>query len=425
MARIAVFGLGYVGCTTSIGFAELGHSVIGCDISDLKIQSLSRGIVPIFEHGLEDSLQKSLVSKGIEFTLESGKALKNADFVFLCVPTPMNPDGSADLHYLESALDEIQSDLEPETIIVLKSTLPLGTGENIRKRFQEFENSIVYNPEFLREGTALSDFRNPDRIILGSDSDNAARQTSNLYKGIDAPVLITGFGEAELIKYASNAFLAVKISFINEISHLALNTGINIVEVASGMGMDKRIGEKFLSPGPGWGGSCFPKDSRELVTTASKNNVELRVLEAAITANEDAKNRVVEFATQVLGGDLSNKKITILGLAFKANTDDVRDSPAMAVASKLIAEGAHLKAFDPAVKRLDSQDLELAHSVKEACKGAELLIIMTEWLEFAELEPKEIFLEMASPNVIDTRNILKNRDWENLSSQFLSLGGRS
>lgn len=425
MARIAVFGLGYVGITTALGFAELGHSIVGFDVSASKVESLNLGLIPIYEEGLLDSLKSSTDQNLIEFTLDPKAALKGADFVFLCVPTPMKVGGSADLTYVDTALSLIAENLEHQTVIVLKSTLPLGTGNSIKDMFTNLRNPMAYNPEFLREGTALADFRNPDRIIIGADDTNTAAAVAEIYKTIDSPVLLTGFGEAELIKYASNAFLAVKISFINEIAHLAEATKVNISHVSKGIGLDKRIGDKFLNPGPGWGGSCFPKDSRELVTTAANVGVRLGILEAAIAGNEEVKDRIVAHAHNALGSNLSGKRIAVWGLTFKAKTDDIRDSPSVDVIRRLQAAGANVIAFDPVVKSMSIQGVDLAESALGACRGSDLLILMTEWPEFVEENANEVAQSMRNRNLIDTRRILDHSSWERHFKNFIVLGGVS
>jgi UDPglucose 6-dehydrogenase len=423
MARIAVFGLGYVGITTAIGFAEMGHSVVGLDILPDKVTLLGKAEVPIYEEGVQESLSKSLTKNLISFTVNTDEALRNADFVFLCVPTPMRDDGSADLTFLEKALSQMSDFLESHTVVVLKSTLPIGTGNSIKSRFLQLSNPVAYNPEFLREGTALEDFRNPDRIVIGCDMPSVAEEVSNLYRGIRSPMLITGFGEAELIKYASNAFLAVKISFINEISNLALKTNINISDVSKGMGFDKRIGDRFLNPGPGWGGSCFPKDSMELVTSASRHGVKLKVLDAAIHANEDVKIRIVELVKNAVGEELKGKRIAAWGLSFKAHTDDIRDSPALEIIRRLQSEGADVVAFDPVVKNTSIKNLVMAGSAADSTDDADLLIVLTEWPQFATEDAEDISHRMRNANVIDTRKILPNVTWKKYTTSFLALGG--
>lgn len=421
MAKIAVIGTGYVGLTTSIGLASLGHDVIGLDIDPDKINSLNSGKLPIFEPGLDEVLNQVLQANKLIGTTNIQQAIENSDFVFTCVPTPQDEDGSADLSYVLNASKDISPFLKSGTIVITKSTVPVGSAQRVETAINRSDIFVASNPEFLREGSALADFNFPDRIVVGARTKEIGNQVMDLYEKIDCPKIITTQQSAELIKYASNSFLAIKLSFVNDMAALCESAGAEPLEVMRGIGLDSRIGNKFLEPGPGWGGSCFPKDTRALASIAEMFGIQIPLISAAISSNEFAHKRVADRVMNALGGSLVGKTIAVLGVTFKANTDDVRESPSIAVIQRLVGRGARVKAYDPMVKKPISEDFDVFHTALDAVTDSDALIVLTEWQEFSDLDSKVLLSVMKEKFVVDTRNILDKKEWEIAGAIFPKL----
>jgi len=417
--KIAVIGVGYVGLVTGTGLADIGNSVICADIDTHKIEGLQQGIVPIYEPGLDAVIERNVQENRLCFTTDIAGAIRESDVIFIAVGTPMSDDGSADLQYVYSVIDIIAHNINSYKVICTKSTVPVGTGYQLRSTLidkgvpQELFD-MVSNPEFLREGSAVSDFLYPDRIVVGSESEKAKNIMNIVYKKMldeGTPILHTNIISSEAIKYASNGFLAIKISYINEMSNLCKSCGARIYDVAKGMGLDKRIGDKFLNPGPGYGGSCFPKDCQALVYMAQQQKVPMRVIQAAIDANDYQQAVAVERLMKITG-PLENKVVTVLGLAFKANTDDVRYSPSIKTIKSLLEQGARVKVYDPiATKTMQavfSPDLiEYCQSPYEAAEQSHAVLIMTEWPEFKSLDLEKLGQAMESRIIVDMRGMVQ------------------
>jgi UDPglucose 6-dehydrogenase len=425
MSRIAVVGLGYVGVTTAVGLAKLGHEVLGYDLDNLKVEMLSSGKSPIHEAGLEDTLFKLLSTESLSFThaFEEIQAF-GPEFVFVCVGTPQDDSGAADLSTLDKVATQLTGVLPAGAIMIIKSTVPVGTCQKITRALNRSDILVASNPEFLREGTAISDFMEPDRIVVGANSPEVAKKVMSLYDAIEAPKLETSLESSELIKYAANAYLAMRLSFTNDIANLAEATKANVDQVLFGMGLDKRIGNSFLKPGPGWGGSCFPKDTNALVSIAKSYDSPLPLVESAIASNQAALVRSADVIEGLVGGDLENKTVAVWGVAFKANTDDVRDSPALKIIDILLKRGATVKAFDPIAIAPEQAGLSMASSALEATVGADVLAILTEWPEFSEISPELVAAGMKAPVVYDARRILPE-SWRSHFSVFKVLGEAS
>jgi UDPglucose 6-dehydrogenase len=404
MSRIAVIGTGYVGLTTGAYLAHLGHSVVCADVVESKVERLNRGEIPIVEAGLEELVQDGLAAARLSFVLGAGGAVPGAEFVFLCLPTPQGADGAADLSFVLAAAKEIGPALEPGTVVINKSTVPVGAAVQVTLALGRGDISVVSNPEFLREGSAVADCLNPDRIVIGGDDEEAVDRVAGLYAKLDAPVVRTDAASAEMIKYAANAFLATKLSFVNAVATVCERVGANVDDVLNGMGHDHRIGFEFLSPGPGWGGSCFPKDTAALVRIAADHGYDFGFLKGAIAANEAQFDHVVDKIARLAGGDVAGRTIAVLGLTFKAGTDDLRDSPAVAVVDRLLAAGANVVAYDPAVAA--HPGISTTADPYDAARGADVLAILTEWPQFAELDYHKVGELMAQPCVVDGRNLL-------------------
>lgn len=421
MAKIAVIGTGYVGLTTSIGLASLGHDVIGLDIDPDKINSLNSGKLPIFEPGLDEVLNQVLQANKLIGTTNIQQAIEDSDFVFTCVPTPQDEDGSADLSYVLNASKDISPFLKSGAIVITKSTVPVGSAQRVETAINRSDIFVASNPEFLREGSALADFNFPDRIVVGARTKEIGNQVMDLYEKIDCPKIITTQQSAELIKYASNSFLAIKLSFVNDMAALCESAGAEPLEVMRGFGLDSRIGNKFLEPGPGWGGSCFPKDTRALASIAEMFGIQIPLISAAISSNEFAHKRVADRVMNALGGSLVGKTIAVLGVTFKANTDDVRESPSIAVIQRLVGRGARVKAYDPMVIKPISEDFDVFHTALDAVTDSDALIVLTEWQEFSDLDSKVLLSVMKEKFVVDTRNILDKKEWEVAGAIFPKL----
>lgn len=418
MSRVAVVGTGYVGLTTSIGLASLGHQVIGYDTNPDKIDLLLSGNLPIYEPGLDDLMSNSVKKGNLNFTKHLKEAVSGAEFIFTCVPTPQDEDGSADLSYVLAAAEAIGPFLEPGSIVITKSTVPVGSAQRVENAIKRDDVHVASNPEFLREGSAVYDFQHPDRIVVGARNKEVAQRVVDLFNKIDCPAVITSQAAAELIKYASNSFLAIKLSFVNDIATLCETTGANPLDVMHGIGLDTRIGNRFLQPGPGWGGSCFPKDTRALKSIAEDYGLQMPLITAAIESNDRAHKRVVDKVMDALGGSLVGKRIAVLGIAFKADTDDIRESPAVAVIERLIGRGAAVNAYDPLATELKLIGFSRTPNPYEVGVDCDLLLVLTEWSEFADLEPTKLLNRMNSPLVIDTRNILDVDKWTHAGAIF-------
>jgi len=431
MSSICVIGTGYVGLVTGTCFADLGNTVYCLDINTERIENLKKGILPIYEPGLEEIVARNVSAKRLFFTTDYAEALKDAEFAFIAVGTPSGVDGEADLTYVRDAAEKIAEVINHPITIVNKSTVPVGTGDWIsdivhkKRGINTLEYYVVSNPEFLREGSAIHDFMQPDRVVLGSIHREAAEAVAALYQPLHAPTLITDLRTAEMIKYASNAFLATRISFINEIANICDELGADVREVAQGMGLDKRIGHAFLDAGLGWGGSCFPKDVKALAHMAVLHGTHPQLLQAVMEINHNQRRRVVMKLRNSLGGSLVDKQIGILGLSFKPNTDDIREAPALEIIHLLHNEGSLVKAYDPQAMENTAKlipHLQLCANPYEVAEGADGLILVTEWNEFKQLDFKRIYTLMRTPVLIDGRNQWDSKMLRNLGFTYFGIG---
>ncbi|MDX1379086.1 MAG: UDP-glucose/GDP-mannose dehydrogenase family protein, partial [Anaerolineales bacterium] len=413
MKQICVVGVGYVGLVTAACFSDLGNSVVALDVDEKRVENLKKGIMPIYEPGLEELVKRNVKSGRLSFTTSYSEALKGAEFAFIAVGTPSGVDGNADLKYVEAAARSIAENMTEPVIIINKSTVPIGTGDwvaDIVKSAQPkpIDFSVVSCPEFLREGSAIGDFMNPHRNVIGSLDLDAANKVAQLHLALRAPIVITDLRTAEMIKYASNAFLAAKISFINELADVCEAYGADVKEVAAGMGYDARIGRHFLDAGLGWGGSCFPKDVQALVFMAKEKGLNPRILNDVVNVNYDRRKEVARNVQSLLGDDLQGKTIGLLGVAFKPNTDDMRDAPSVDIAGDLIKAGAKVRAYDPVamdVARSILTDVEFCSDPYELARDSDALIVVTEWNEFKQLDLEKIKELLKSPIIFDGRNI--------------------
>ncbi len=413
MKTICVIGVGYVGLVTSTCFADLGNHVTALDINEERIEHLKVGRLPIYEPGLEEMVKRNVATGRLKFTTRYAEALDGAEFAFIAVGTPEGVDGEADLQYVRQAAESIAEHMTAPLIIVNKSTVPVGTGdwvaEVIRaKQSRPVPFSVVSCPEFLREGSAIADFTNPARTVLGSLDRDAANRVADLHLPLRAPIMVTDLRTAEMIKYASNAFLATKISFINEIANICEGLGADVKEVASGMGYDPRIGRQFLDAGLGYGGSCFPKDVKALAHMANVQGRHPQLLQAVMDINHDQRKQVVDKVRELLGGALDDKLIGLLGLAFKPNTDDMRDAPSIEIAQMLQAGGARVQAYDPVAMVVAGRQMpgvRLCEDAYAVAGGVDALVICTEWNEFKQLDLPRLKSVMRQPIVVDGRNI--------------------
>ncbi len=403
--RIAVVGTGYVGLTTGACLASLGHRVVCADVDSLKVARLRAGQVDILEPGLAELVVEGQAAGRLEFVVGAAEAVRDAEVVFFCLPTPMGAGGAADLSAVESVASEIREVLPYGAVVVTKSTVPVGTSGRVRALLGREDVAVVSNPEFLREGTAVRDFLHPDRIVVGSDSPSAAERVAALFAKLGAPTVLMDAASAEMVKYAANCFLAMKLSYVNAVAELCELLGADIESVSEGMGYDKRIGQSFLRPGPGWGGSCLPKDTHAMVQIAEAVGVDFGLVRSTIEANVRAQMRVVDKVRAACGGSLAGVRIGVLGLAFKAGTNDLRDSPALAVAEQLVLEGAELTAFDPEVTGPIAGIL-LVDDPYQAVKGAEAAVLLTDWPVFRTLDWVRVAEVMDGHVVVDARNHL-------------------
>ncbi|WP_447007022.1 UDP-glucose dehydrogenase family protein [Saccharothrix isguenensis] len=420
MARIGVIGAGYVGLTTAACFAKLGHVVVCADVDEAKVAALGRAEVGAHEPGLAELVAEGLGAGRLRFVLGNAEALSDVDFVFLCVPTPTGPDGAADLSMVHAVLREARDAVRSGCVLVIKSTVPAGTTERVAEVVGRSDVQVVSNPEFLREGHAVDDFLRPQRVVVGAEAEEAARRVVALYEGTGAPALVTRSASAELVKYASNCFLAMKLSYVNSLAELCEQVGADIGDVTEGMRLDDRIGASFLEPGPGWGGSCFPKDTRALLSTADDAHVDFPLLRATIGTNSHQAHRVVRMVRDAVG-PLDGARLGLLGLTFKAGTDDLRDSPALAVAGLLAEEGARLTGYDPCVTA-DCGPVRVLESPEAVAQDADGLVVLTEWPEFAELDWPNLAAAMTAQVIVDTRNLLPVDKVTEAGFHLVSLG---
>ena len=430
MSDLCVIGSGYVGLVTGTCFADLGNNVTLVDIDERKIATLQNGKMPIYEPGLAEVVQRNTMAGRMHFTTSYAEGLKEAEFVFICVGTPSGVDGEADLQYVRSAAQTIAQTMDHPLIVINKSTVPVGTGDWTteiieRNQPQPIEFAVVSCPEFLREGSAIADFMQPDRTVLGCTDRAAAETVAELYAPLDAPIVITDLRTAEMIKYASNAFLATRISFINEISIICERLGADVEEVARGMGYDKRIGPHFLQAGVGFGGSCFPKDVKALANMAQTHGMHPQLLNAVMEINAFQRRQITLKAREMLGGNLNGKTVAILGLAFKQNTDDTRESPSLTVARSLLNQGAVVKAYDPVAMENacgEVPDLIPCKNSYSAAKDAEALLVLTPWNEFKQLDMRRIRQSMKRPILIDGRNMYNPDELRLLGFEYRGVG---
>lgn len=430
--HIAVIGTGYVGLVTGACFAEFGVEVTCVDVDKEKINKLNQGIIPIYEPGLDQIVEKNSKAGRLHFTTDIKSAVEQALVIFLAVGTPPKEDGSPDMSFYQSAAKDVAEAMNGYKVLVTKSTVPVGTGKWLREFVSENQKTktnfgVASNPEFLREGAAIDDFMRPDRVVVGSNEPDAIAIMKDLYRPlylIETPVVITSLEAAELIKYAANAFLATKITFINEIANLCDAIGCDVHDVAKGMGMDNRIGRKFLHPGPGYGGSCFPKDTKAFTKVGDKYNVETSVVDAVIKANDNQRQAMIP-KIEKLVGDLKDKQIGVLGLSFKPETDDMRESPAVDIIKELQTRGAKIKAFDPVAMdeaKHSLSDIEYATDEYDAIKDADALIIVTEWNQFRALDMKKVKQLLKSPKIADLRNVYEPKDMREMGFEYVGVG---
>ena len=413
MKQICVVGVGYVGLVTAACFADLGNRVVALDVDEKRVENLKKGVMPIYEPGLEELVKRNVKGGRLIFTTSYADAMKGAEYAFIAVGTPSGGDGNADLQYVQAAAESIAKNMTMPLIIINKSTVPIGTGDwvaDIVKKAQPgpIEFAVVSCPEFLREGSAIADFMSPHRNVIGSLDKDAANKVAQLHLPLRAPIVITDLRTAEMIKYASNAFLATKISFINELADLCELVGADVKEVATGMGYDARIGRYFLDAGLGWGGSCFPKDVQALAFMAKEMGLNPRILNDVMEVNYDRRSAVSKHVEKMLGGNLKGKTIGLLGLAFKENTDDMRDAPSVDISNAFIAEGANVRGYDPVARETAAPlmpAVEIFDDIYEMVAGCDALIVVTPWNEFKQLDLDKVKDLMKTPAVYDGRNM--------------------
>lgn len=430
--HIAVIGTGYVGLVTGACFAEFGVEVTCVDVDENKIARLKEGIIPIYEPGLDKIVEKNVKANRLHFTTDTKSAVEQALVVFLAVGTPPKDDGSPDMSFYESVAKDIAHYMNGYKVLVTKSTVPVGTGKWLREFIEQHQIvktnfGVASNPEFLREGAAIEDFMRPDRVVIGSNEDEAISIMKDLYRPlylIETPIVITSLEAAELTKYAANAFLATKISFINEIANLCDKIGCDVHDVAKGIGMDKRIGSKFLHPGPGYGGSCFPKDTRALSTVAKQFGSDSMIVDTVIEVNERQRRSMIPKIEKLLG-DFKGKKVAVLGLSFKPETDDMRESPAIDIIKDMQARGAEIKAYDPVAMEEAANylpNLKFATDEYNAIEGADVLIFLTEWNQFRALDMEKVKQLLASPKIADLRNIYDPKTMRAMGFEYVGVG---
>ena len=423
VTRLTVIGSGYVGLSTAVAMAELGHLVVAADVDHEKIASLNNGVSPIAESGMNEGILRGVKSGLLSFTTNVLESLEGAEVVFFCLPTPQGDDGSADLSYVQSVAQQIGAHLAPGTVVVNKSTVPVGSSVQVGQWLGRTDVFVVSNPEFLRQGTALQDFLHPTRVVVGGDNEAAVEKVASLYASVDAPVLRMNAASAEALKYAANSFLATKLTFVNAIADICELVGADVFDVVSGLGLDPRIGDQFLNPGPGWGGSCFPKDTRALVKIAEGNGYDFALLRGVIQTNDEQYERIALKVVEVCGGSVAGKTIASWGLTFKANTDDLRDSPAIAILHTLKEMGATIRAYDPAARGVEMLPwVQRCDSALEVCDGADALAVLTEWPEFTGVNPDDVASRLKSTVVVDGRNVLNPHQWKSSGFQYRGVG---
>jgi UDPglucose 6-dehydrogenase len=429
MKQICVVGVGYVGLVTGACFSDLGNKVIALDVNEQRIENLKKGIMPIYEPGLEELVRRNVKAGRLSFTTDYAEALQGTEFVFIAVGTPSGVNGEADLQYVASAAESIARNMTAPLIIINKSTVPIGTGDWVadivkRAQPQPIDFSVVSCPEFLREGSAISDFNQPHRTVIGSFDKEAANKVAQLHLPLRAPIVITDLRTAEMIKYASNAFLATKISFINEIAEICEAYGADVKEVAAGMGYDVRIGRHFLDAGLGWGGSCFPKDVKALAYMAEKQDIDPRILNTVMDVNYDRRKQVVRW-TEKMVGSFSGKTIGLFGLAFKPNTDDMRDAPSIDIAQELTAAGATVRAYDPVamdVARSILPAVQMCNDPYETATGCDAIIVVTEWNEFKQIDLEKLKSLLKTPVIMDARNLYDPGQMKEMGFKYRAIG---
>jgi UDPglucose 6-dehydrogenase len=433
--RIAMIGSGYVGLVSGACFADFGHEVVCVDLDETKIEKLRQGVIPIYEPGLEQLVADNAAAKRLSFTTNLAEAVASSEVVFIAVGTPSRRgDGYADLSYVYSAAASIANALSGFTVVVTKSTVPVGTGDEVERIIRETnpkaDVTVVSNPEFLREGAAIEDFKRPDRIVVGVEDERANAVMTGVYRPLylnQSPLVFTNRRTAETIKYAANAFLAMKITFINEMADFCEKAGADVQGVARGIGLDKRIGSKFLNAGPGYGGSCFPKDTMALVKTAQDLGTPVRLIETAVAVNDQRKRAMGRKVIALCGGNVRGKTIAVLGLTFKPNTDDMREAPAIAVVQALVDAGATIRAYDPQGMEAATNllpPIDYADSAYDAAEGADCIVNVTEWNEFRSLDFKRLKKSMKTPALVDLRNIYKRAEIESQGFAYESIGRR-
>src|SRR5690348_10203681 len=430
--RIAMIGTGYVGLVSGACFADFGHRVCCVDKDSSKIDGLNAGVMPIWEPGLEAIVKANAERKRLEFTTDLAEGVADAEAVFIAVGTPARRgDGHADLTFVFQAVRELAKEIRPGTVVVTKSTVPVGTGDEIEKILREegvTDASVASNPEFLREGAAIADFKHPDRIVVGAEDDRSQEVLKEIYRPLflnRAPILFTGRRTAELTKYAANAFLAVKISFINEIADLCEAVDADVQDVARGIGLDNRIGPKFLHAGPGYGGSCFPKDTLALLQTADEAGIDQRIVRTTVQVNDERKVAMADRVARALGGDLGGKRVGVLGLAFKPNTDDMRDAPSIPLITRLMEQGAEISAFDPVAREQAEKvfdGITFAPDAYAAANDADALVIVTEWDEFRALDLDKLAAAMRGKVLVDLRNVYPRDEAEEAGLAYFGVG---
>ena len=432
--KVTVLGCGYVGLVSGVCFAEFGVNVVCCDLDKEKIDKLMKANVPIYEPGLESLLKKNINENRLSFSYNLGDSIPSSDLIFIAVGTPARRgDGHADLSYVYQAAEDLAPLLEGYTVVVDKSTVPVGTARNVKKIISDLnpdaDFDVASNPEFLREGAAISDFMRPDRVVIGVENKRSENLLRELYRPtnlIEAPIISTDLESAELIKYASNAFLATKISFINEMSMICEKTGADIHAVARGMGLDNRIGRKFLHPGPGYGGSCFPKDTKALARIASENGISSRIVETVIEVNEIHKMRMIEKICHAIGENADTKKIAILGLTFKPETDDMRDAPSLTILPELIKRGIKINAHDPKgveeAKKILPSSVEYFDDIYKSMEGTDAVVLMTEWNVYRNMDMLIVKEKLNTPVFIDLRNVYEPKEMQDYGFDYFSVG---
>ena len=430
MAKLCVIGTGYVGLVTGTCFADMGHQVTCLDINEERITLLNNGIMPIYEPGLKQIVDQNVEAGRLDFTTSYSEALKDSEFAFIAVGTPSSEDGEADMQYVKAAATSIARNLDHPIIIVNKSTVPVGTGDWVAEIIKDLNGavttqfSVVSNPEFLREGSAVMDFMKPDRVVLGSTDLDAAHQVAELYQALRCEIMITDLRTAEMVKYASNAFLATRISFINEMANICETLGADVREVARGMGMDKRIGPAFLDAGLGWGGSCFPKDVKALAHMAFTHDTHPQLLQAVMDINFNQRKHAVDKLEKALGS-VSGKTIGVLGLSFKPNTDDTRYSPSLDIIKMLISKGAKVQGYDPqamTISKKEVPELDLCQNPYDVAQDADALLLATEWNEFKSLDFDRIKANMRGKVILDGRNIWNGEELQEMGFTYFGMG---